>query len=81
MVPESRGVFCTCFVRDSSHTIYLSVQDEYLAEPCSLLCCHWLQAANNEVGEVSNIKTQKLCLAIPLAISKVQDAAAAGENL
>jgi hypothetical protein len=37
---------------------------------CSSLCCRWLQAMNNEVGGVSNIKTQKWCLAVSQRCSR-----------
>jgi hypothetical protein len=53
-----------CFALFFSEIHTFSVQDEYLADLCPLLCCHWLQAANNNVGGVSNIKIKKLCLII-----------------
>ena len=38
-----KDVFCTFLseiLSDSFHTFSILVQDEYLAEQCSLLCCH-----------------------------------------
>jgi hypothetical protein len=60
------GTFEACFtlfsseiLRYSSHTFSISVQDVLSRWACLSHSCHWLQAKNNEVGGVSNSKTQK----------------------
>ena len=50
---------------DDDHII-----SKYMALICLSHSCHWLQAKNNEVGGVSNIKTHKLCLAISQSFSR-----------
>jgi hypothetical protein len=68
------GVICTFIseiLGDKSHTFLISVQDALSLWARLSHCCHdWLQAKNNEVGGVSNIKTQKLCLTISQSFSR-----------
>jgi hypothetical protein len=63
-----------------SYTISISVQDKDLADLCSSPCCHWLQAANNEVGGLSEQYQDTKMVSRNFVISQVKDAAAA-DNL